>query len=267
MSTYFSLIKMRFINGIQYRVAAIAGIVTQFAFGFMFISMYLAFYQTNPNAFPMGLSELVSYIWVQQAFLVLFITWFFEADIFSAITSGEIAYELARPMNLYDKWFCQCVASRLSRAFWRCMPLLFVAFMLPEPFRLTLPPNMIQFFLFLLSAVLALGVVVAFSMLIYIATFYTMSPIGVRIISAVVADFMAGQIVPLPFFPNGFRQVSELLPFAAMQNMPLRIYSGNISGINAFYGILLQIFWCIVLFVIGKIWMRYTLKKVVVQGG
>jgi len=82
-----------------------------------------------------------------------------------------------------------------------------------------------------------------------------------------VADFMAGQIVPLPFFPNGFRQVAEFLPFAAMQNMPLRIYSGNITGVSALYGILLQIFWCMTLFAIGKLWMRYTLKKVVVQGG
>ena len=53
MKTYLSLIKMRFINGLQYRAAALGGIATQFAFGFMFISMYLAFYRTNPDAFPM----------------------------------------------------------------------------------------------------------------------------------------------------------------------------------------------------------------------
>jgi len=267
MSLYLSLIKMRFINGIQYRVAAIAGIITQFAFGFMFISMYLAFYRTNPTVFPMEVSELVSYIWIQQAFIMLFVTWFFEADIFSAITSGGIAYELARPMDLYNKWFCQCVASRVARAVLRCLPILFIGFILPAPYRLVLPANAMHFFLFLLSSILALGVVVAFGMLIYIATFYTMSPIGVRIIFAVFADFMAGQVVPLPFFPNGFRQVAELLPFAAMQNMPLRIYSGNITGTSALYGILLQVFWLVVLLIIGKAWMRSTLKKVVVQGG
>ena len=74
MSTYISLVKMRFINGVQYRAAAAAGIVTQFAFGFMFISLYLAFYRTNPSAFPMEISHVVSYIWIQQAFLALFMT-------------------------------------------------------------------------------------------------------------------------------------------------------------------------------------------------
>ena len=267
MSTYLSLVKMRFINGLQYRAAALAGMVTQFAFGFGFISMYLAFYRTNPSAFPMELPQLVSYIWVQQAFIMLFMTWFFEGDIFSAITSGQIAYELARPMDLYNKWFCQCVASRLSKAILRCFPILIVAAVLPEPYRLIFPPDVLQFSLFILSSVLTLGVVVSFGMLIYITTFYTMSPLGVRIIAAVFADFMAGSIVPLPFFPDGFRQAAELLPFAAMQNMPLRIYSGNISGFDALLGIFLQIFWLVVLFIAGKIWMRGTLKKVIVQGG
>ena len=103
-------------------------------------------------------------------------------------------------------------------------------------------------------------------MLIYIITFYTLSPIGIRIIGAMLADFMAGFIIPLPFFPDSFRQVAELLPFAAMQNMPLRIYSGNISGMDAVFGILFQIFWLVVLFIIGKLWMSSTLKKVIVQG-
>jgi len=71
----------------------------------------------------------------------------------------------------------------------------------------------------------------------------------------------------LPFFPDGFRHVAQALPFAAMQNMPLRIYSGNISGADALYGIIFQLCWLAVLLALGKLWMGATLKKVVVQGG
>jgi ABC-2 type transport system permease protein len=52
-----------------------------------------------------------------------------------------------------------------------------------------------------------------------------------------------------------------------MQNMPLRIYSGNIGGADALAGIALQIFWIIVLLFIGRLMMSRTLKKVIVQGG
>ena len=37
MKSYLSYFKLKFINGLQYRAQAIAGIITQFFFGFVFI--------------------------------------------------------------------------------------------------------------------------------------------------------------------------------------------------------------------------------------
>ncbi|ODU54361.1 MAG: ABC transporter permease [Clostridium sp. SCN 57-10] len=267
MRKYLALFRIRFANGLQYRAAALAGIATQFAWGFMELLAFSAFYKADPASFPMEFSQTVSYIWLQQAFLALFMVWFFEADIFNSITSGGIAYELARPMDLYGRWFCQSAASRVAKAVLRSAPILIVAFTVPGPLRMSLPPSGAQFALFLISAVLSLCVVVAFTMLVYISTFFTLSPIGVRLISAVLADFLAGAVVPLPFFPPAFRAVAEVLPFAAMQNMPLRIYGGSIASGDAIRGIALQIFWLAALVVGGKLMMKSALRKVVVQGG
>jgi len=265
--TYIALFRIRFSNTIQYRAAAAAGIVTQFAWGFMEIFAFAAFYRTNPAAFPMEFSQTVSYIWMQQAFLALFMMWFWEGDISEAIEKGGVAYELVRPLNLYNRWFCQVCASRIARALLRCMPILFVAFLIPEPYRMSLPPNAIQFALFFLSALLSLGVVAAFSMLAYISVFYTLSSLGVRLFATTLGGFLAGEIIPLPFFPASFRKAAELLPFAAMQNMPLRIYSGNIAGADALRGIVFQLFWLAVMVIIGHYAMSRALRKVVVQGG
>ena len=149
----------------------------------------------------------------------------------------------------------------------RALPILLVAFLIPGPLRMTLPPDAAQFLLFLISTVLALFVVVAFSMLIYISAFYTVSAVGMRVMAAVLVDFLAGGIVPLPFFPPVLRSIAELLPFAAMQNMPLRIYSGNIAGADALWGIALQVFWLAAMGLAGRRWMRTAQAKVVVQGG
>lgn len=267
MMKYLAIFRIRFSNSLQYRVAALAGIATQFAWGFMEILAFQAFYRANPAAFPMTLAQTVSYIWMQQAFLALFMNWFFEPEIFSAITSGNIAYELARPVDLYSRWFCQAAANRLAKAVLRCMPILLVAFILPEPFRMSLPADGQQFVLFLVTALLSLSVIVSFSMLIYISTFYTLSPVGTRLMAAVLADFLAGATIPLPFFPPAVRRVVELLPFAAMQNMPLRIYSGHIAGNAAINGMLLQIFWLMILVISGRLLMKKALQRVVVQGG
>ena len=267
MKKYMAMFRIRFINALQYRAAALAGMATQFAWGFMEIFAFAAFYRANPGAFPMEFSQTVSYIWMQQAFLALFMMWFWENDIAAAITEGGVAYEMVRPVDLYSRWFCQASANRLARAVLRCAPILIVAFIVPEPYRMTLPPSVEQLLLFLISALLSLGVVVSFSMLMYISLFYTLSPTGVRIIVAVLSDFLAGATVPLPFFPEQIRAVVELLPFAAMQNMPLRIYSGNIAGTEALSGIVLQIFWFVVLLFVGRLLMSRALKKVIVQGG
>ena len=88
-----------------------------------------------------------------------------------------------------------------------------------------------------------------------------------NVIFVILADFLAGGYIPLPFFPEPIRRVVELLPFAAMQNMPLRIYSGDIAGADALQGIGLQIFWFAVLLIFGKSLMKRSLKRVVTQGG
>jgi len=267
MSEYMAVFRLRFICAAQYRAAALAGLATQFAWGFMEILAYAAFYRANPSAFPMTFSQTVSYVWIQQAFLALFFTWFWDNDIAASVSNGVIAYDLARPIDLYGRWFSQITANRIASASLRCLPVLIVAFIIPEPFRMALPPDIKQTALFLLSGALTLGVVASFSMLIYISLFYTLSPTGVRLTVGAAADFLAGSIIPLPFFPSRARAVVELLPFAAMQNMPLRIYSGNISGLDALKGIALQAFWLAALFIIGRFAMKRALKKVIVQGG
>ena len=267
MKKYLSIFRIRFINVLQYRAAAAAGMATQFAWGFMEIFAFAAFYQANPATFPMEFSQTVSYIWIQQAFLALFMLWFWETDIAEAVTTGSIAYDMVRPLDLYYRWFSMAAANRLARAALRCAPILLVAFLIPPPYRLSLPPNLTQLGLFVLSSALSLGVVVSFSMLIYLSLFYTLSPIGMRLIFAAAADFLTGATIPLPFFPERVRVVVELLPFASMQNMPLRIYSGNIAGADAITGIALQVFWLLSLLLAGRLVMSRALKKVIVQGG
>lgn len=267
MRAYLAIFRIRFSNSLQYRAAALAGMATQYAWGFMLILSFAAFYKANPAAFPMPFSQTVSYIWMQQSFFSLFAAYFFDADIFEAITSGSISYEMVRPVSLYARWFSQSIAVRTSKAVLRCIPILLTAFLLPEPYRMILPQSMAQLSLFLISMVLAVGVVVAFNMLVYISAFYTLSAAGVRIIAAMIADFLAGAIIPLPFFPKAAERIVSLLPFAAMQNMPLRIYSGNIAGSAAVRGIGLQVFWLLALVGLGRLLMKRALEKVIVQGG
>lgn len=264
---YLSFFRIRFVNGLQYRTAAYAGIATQFAWGAMRILLFRAFYQANPAAFPMDFQALASYIWLEQAFLALFSTWTFDNDIFTMIQNGNIAYELTRPLDLYNMWFTKNLSLRVSRAVLRCFPILVVAAVLPAPYGMTLPADAVSFVMFLATAVLGTCMVVSFVMMVYIAAFHTLNPLGVRIMAVSLTDIVSGSVVPLPFFPDSVRWVIELTPFGYMMNLPLRVYSGDIAGDALVRGVVLQLVWLAVMVMLGRMWMNRSLKKIVVQGG
>lgn len=267
MKKYLSFFKIRFIAGLQYRAAAWAGISTQFAWGGMNILMFRAFYEEGSNLFPMPFDSLSTYIWLQQAFLALFMAWFFDTEIFDSIVSGSIAYELCRPIDIYNMWFTKNTAVRLAKAALRCLPILVFAAVLPSPYGMSLPVSIGAFALFLLSMFLGFMVIVAFSMLVHATAFFTISPKGIRVLATSVIEFFSGGLIPIPFFPQSIQPFIYALPFASMQNMPFLIYTGYLSGAEALKGICLQAVWLFALWCAGKLIFRYALKRVVVQGG
>lgn len=267
MKKYLSFFRLRFSMGLQYRAAALAGIVTQFFWGFMEIMIFEDFYKADPSAFPMSFSATASYIWLQQAFLAFFAAWMMENEIFDSIVNGNIAYELCRPIDIYNMWFSRSIANRMSRAVLRCFPILIVAAFLPHPYGIVLPVSGMHFLLFLLTLILGLAVTVSFCMLVYVLAFFTISPQGLRILFTSAVEFFAGAVIPLPFFPEKLQAFLELLPFASMQNVALRIYSGSMTNGEMQKAIILQVFWLAAVTAAGKMLCRLAEKRLTVQGG
>lgn len=267
MKSYLTFFKIRLLNGLQYRAAALAGVATQFAWGAMSILSFKAFYNVSSENFPMEFSQLSSYIWLQQAALALFMSWYMDGDILSAIENGNIAYELCRPMSIYPTWFIKNMAVRISRVLLRCFPILFVAALLPKPYNIGLPASPLGGLLFIISLLLGFLLMVAFSMLIHISAFYTISTSGIKVLFISLMEFLSGFVIPLPFFPESIRKVVLLLPFASIQNTPFQIYVGTIKPEEALGPLLLQLIWLVILVGVGWILMSRALKRVVVQGG
>ncbi len=265
MKSYFSLFRIRMINGLQYRAVALGSVLTRFCWGIMEILAFFAIHQSGGD-FSMTFSQTVSYIWMQQAFILMYNVIDGDQEIEASIQDGSVAYELTRPMNLYGNWFTRCLANRLSPTALNCLPVLALALLMPVPYGLKFPKAM-TVVLFLASTVLALGEVGAIAMLMHITMFYTTSQRGTKIIGRAVTGFFAGGVIPLPYFPETFQKVVNLLPFAATQSTPLLIYSGTLTGIDAVWAMGLQIFWLIALTALGYYATKRTLKRVVVQGG
>jgi len=267
MKAYFSVFKLRLYNGLQYRAAAFAGVATQFFWGFIIIMVFEAFYsQTLVNP-PISLPQLISYVWLQQSFLAFVMLWFRDNELFQLITTGNIAYELCRPSEIYDFWYAKLLAQRLASAMLRSFPILVVAFLLPYPYRISLPPDLSTLFIFMATLIIGLLILVSISMLIYISVFITMSPVGSLLIFGVAGEFFAGMVIPIPLMPSWLQNIVKLLPFHLTADFPFRVYSGHIPKDEALTGILIQIIWLVMLVILGKFAMKKALRRVVVQGG
>ena len=265
--SYITLFRIRFINGLQYRIAAWAGLATQFAWGFMNILLFYAFYTENPANFPMTFEQFAAHTWLTQALLMIFVVYVWDSSLFDSIISGNIAYELARPIDLYNMWLVKNMANRVAGVVLRCFPVLIVAYFLPKPFGLIPPADILTLGLFILSAFFAFILVNLYCMFFYLFGFYTINSSGIRMLGCAISDLLSGIIIPLPFYPEPLLKVLNFLPFASMQNVPLFIYSGYISKEDAVYKIALQFVWIIVFYILGQLLAKNAMKKVIVQGG
>ena len=267
MSFYLSYFKLRFITSLQYKAQAIAGILTQIFFGFVFIMVYLAFYESNNNVDVMSLSELITYLWLGQAFFSLTYIYYRDNEIFNIIKNGNIAYELIRPRKLYFIWYFKILGVRLAGVLLRFLPVLVLAFLLPYPYKLSLPYNFISFILFIVTLFIGTLLVTSFICFYHILSLKLLNDKGIVVILCGIADIFSGGVVPIPFFPKYLKFIANILPFRYIFDLSYRVYSNNIGTNEALFGIVVQLLWFLIITLLGYILLNKILKKVIVQGG
>ncbi|MEI6285351.1 MAG: ABC-2 family transporter protein [Bacillota bacterium] len=266
LGAWRAVFRLRLICCIQYRIPALAGVVTQLFWGIVSLLLYQAFYESCPTAAPMTFSELVNYIWVQQAFFALINIWCMEPELSGQIISGDIAYELCRPQNIFALWFSKMLASRLAATLLRALPVIGVALLLPAPYGMTFHGDGWTMLLFIVALSLAALLNTAIIMLAMALMFFAPTP-AVFSAVAIVGDFLSGLIVPLPLLPDALQRIAYILPFRYGADLPFRIFTGNIAGCDAISGIGLQLLWLVLLVSAGKKVYQIALRKMVLQGG
>jgi ABC-2 type transport system permease protein len=270
MKPYLAIFSARFRMMLQYRAAAIAGLWTQIFFGLVMIMVYEAFYNSTDKPQPMSFPQIASYVWLGQALLAL-LPWNADSEVRAMVRSGAVAYELCRPVNLYNLWFVRAMAWRTAPTVLRALPMaVFAMFVLPwiglGGWRLH-PPTLAGGVAFAGAMVCTLLLSCAMSTLINIALMWTVSADGVVIMLTAMVTLLSGMIIPLPLFPDWAQPVLRALPFAGLVDLPYRIYLGNIalSGIPAV--ILRQLFWTAALVLFGRWLLARGMRRIVVQGG
>ena len=266
MKPFISIIKIRFNLMLQYKVAAFAGGVTQFFFGMVMIMVLYGFYNSSSGEIPIDYKVAVTYIWIGQAMLGM-LPWNGDREIQDLIRTGNVTYELVRPMNLYNYWFARAFALRTAPTLLKSIPLFIVVLLLPKDYSMELPLNMLSFIGWIVTTFGALLISCTITNIINITTLYSISGDGIqRLLSSIVTLF-SGMIVPLPLFPDKLKQILNYLPFSGLVDIPARFFTGEIPFYQLFEYFLFQCIWAFIIYILGQWILNRKIKDLIVQGG
>ncbi len=266
MTAYLSIIRMRFIALLQYRIAAAAGIFTQLFFGFVMVVVIRQFFFSGDSQAAMSMAQAVTYIWLGQAMLGM-MPWNGDNEVITMIKDGNIAYELCRPLNIYTHWYCRLLALRTAPTLLRCLPIFLIAGLLPVGYNLQPPPSPAAFAAWLAAILGSLLLGCALSNIISISALWTVAGEGMLRMLPALVIFFSGSLVPLPLFPSWAQGIVNFLPFAGLVDVPNQFFIGTLAPAALPLMLLRQLAWTAVFGLIGAALLRLATKRVVIQGG
>jgi len=263
MKPYLAILTSRFLTLLQYRAAALAGIATQVFFGFVRVMVYDGFFRSTTALQPMTVDQVMTYIWLGQAMLLL-VMLDVDRDVAAMIRTGSVAYELTKPLDLYNLWFARAIGGRVAPLTMRCLPILVLAGLF---LNLQKPSSLGSGLLFAVSTISGIFLAASMVVLLTISLLWTVSGEGIYRLASPLIFFFSGIVIPVPMFPDWAQPLITVLPFRGLIDTPFRIYLGVISGPAALEAILHQLAWVAALVIVGRLILTRGLRRLVVQGG
>lgn len=263
MRSYWALFGARFRTLLQYRAAAAAGVGTQFFWGLILTMIYEAFYRSSRQPQPIAYREVVTYVWLGQAFLAM-LPWNVDAELRALIRSGAVAYEMLRPVDLYAYWYCRVLALRTAPTLLRAVPVLTLSALF---LGLRPPPSPASALAFALAMLGSLLLGCAITALMTVSLLWTISGEGIAQLVSALVLVLSGMNVPLPLFPAWAQRIANVLPFRGLIDVPFRLYVGHIPPAQAGPLLAQQMVWTLSLVLLGRWLLACGKRRLVVQGG
>lgn len=264
MRTYLQLAAAGFRRYSTYRMAIAAGVVTQSVFGFIRVSvMFAAVAAAGGELAGYDQQQASTYVWLGQALLapVALFGWTELAD---RIKTGDIAVDLARPVDVQLSWW----AADLGRALFQLLtrglaPLLIGALTIG----LALPTSWTAYPMGVVSVLLAVSLSFIVRFGVNLIAFWTVDIRGfIGLYLVVVAPF-SGLYVPVHLFPDWLRTIAYATPFPSLLQFPIDVLSGRVLGTEALLVVAMQLGWLVLLVAATRLLMTRAARRLVVQGG
>lgn len=262
-STYLYVYKIQILKSMAYKFDVYGNIIMQTIIMIAVAFFWKALFKNADSLGGVTVDTMLTYTVVSSMVSVV-LTTNVEWRITDSVRKGTIAIDMMRPVNIFNVFFAENLGGITALIFQNLIPIFLIGSLI---IKLPVPASAFDGFLFVIS----LGM--AFLINWYIAVIFGMWAFKIIEMSALIQvkkhliRLLSGSMIPIWFFPDWLRNILECLPFVYIYQMPISIYVGQYTVDSLQKGLLLQLFWVVVLFLIKTYLEKRVIQSIMIQGG
>lgn len=262
---YLTLTRAGLIESLQFRLSFIIIVIGNILYLTIIYFLWQAIYKSAGTSVVRGMtfSDTLIYLVLATAlfnFMEMYAVW----EIGRNIQSGKIVLDLLKPMDYRKYLFWSYSGSFISQFFFTFLPTFIIVTVVTHG----AIPMGINLVYFVISVVLAVSINYSIDFFVGTICLYPESIWGINIMKQVVVMLFSGVTIPIAFFPETLKKIVYYLPFQSIYNAPLSILLGkDLKWQATLSTLLMQLGWCIVMFIISKLFWKISIKQITVNGG
>ena len=257
-------IKSNFVYKGRFYLAILRKFLGMFIYYYLWVAIYASSSSEQIGGFSR--TEMIFYVFMSYAISDIVMV-SISSEIGNDVIDGNVAMHLIKPIN----YRVQLIFKSLGIMIYRIViPSLFIWIGL-EVYKVTslgvAVSSSVTVIMSLLSVFLSFLIYVLFDYCFGMLAFITTYMFGMNIIKNAILSFLTGKLIPITFFPEIVQKIFSFLPFTAMTYVPVMIYLGKYTNVEALCQLGKQVLWVFILYFLGSfIWKRIE-KRIVILGG
>lgn len=262
MRAYLEFAIKKFQDKMAYRLDFFMGIVNTAITILVYLCIYRALYGNAADvdgiSYSMVATNFVITLGLSNAFH------YNEMFLQDKIRDGSITNEFLKPVSFILRLLSENIGEGAFKIIFHFLPALGITILYTK---LCQPESVLGLFAMFLSVVLGYLILWLISFIIQTWSFWLFSVWGIITIKNVFVSILSGSLLPLWFMPEALRGIISVTPFESIYFTPVRIYLGELEGMELLWALAVQIMWIAVLGLIANAFWKKGVKKLVVQGG
>lgn len=265
MQKYLTVFQISLQNIFEYRWNFLLGRLRNIILLLTLYYLWTNVFAKQQNLFGFTLTSILTYVYIVQVLKSVVLDTRSDNIGEEISGNGKFFSYLLRPIGYFKYWLSVDLAYKIVNLIFSSIELFIIAKILH--ISLFLQTNLINIIIFLISVALATFLYFIFISWVSFLAFWTTQIWGARFALMLLLEFTSGAFFPLDIMPKNMQQIINLTPFPYLVYFPAKVYLGHLSNSEMFYGLLIQLFWFMILWFFAKLTWSKGLKVYQAFGG